>query len=156
MPSDDASRRYAVERVTWADARESLACVRRAVFIEEQGVPEALEWDADDASAVHALASDAEGVPIGTARLLRTGRIGRMAVLPAWRRRGVGTAMLRLLIGTAREGGLPRLVLHAQVHAMPFYERHGFVARGEEFSEAGIPHREMVLIPQVPSAGARA
>lgn len=120
-----------------------LRAVREPVFIVEQQVPEELEWDEADPLSVHVLARDADGTPIGTARLTPDHRIGRMAVLQAWRGRGVGAAMLNALIQRARELGYPELELHAQTHALGFYERHGFNAFGEEFDEAGIAHRRM-------------
>lgn len=120
-----------------------LRAVREPVFIVEQQVPEELEWDDADPLSVHVLARDADGTPIGTARLTPDHRIGRMAVLQAWRGRGVGAAMLNALIQRARELGYPELELHAQTHALGFYERHGFNAFGEEFDEAGIAHRRM-------------
>ncbi len=136
---------YTVERVAWGDACPALASVRRAVFIEEQRVPEDMEWDGHDAAAIHAVATSLGGEPIGTGRLLPDGRIGRMAVLAAWRGLGVGGAILRLLLDAAREQGNAEVKLHAQTHALDFYARQGFVAVGDEFMEAGIPHREMVL-----------
>lgn len=142
---------YDVKLVLWDDARPELAGVRRAVFIEEQRVPEELEWDEHDAHAIHALASTAAGTPIGTGRLLSDGRIGRMAVLGPFRGRGVGSAILRLLLEAARERGYPEVRLHAQTHALRFYAKYGFVAEGDEFIEAGIPHREMVLRRRQPS-----
>lgn len=135
---------YTIRLVGWSDAQAQLAAVRRAVFIEEQGVPEALEWDGADAASVHALAQDATGAAIGTARLLPDGRVGRMAVLPPWRGRGVGGALLAALLAEAQRRGLSPVRIHAQVHAVPFYERFGFVREGEVFMEAGIPHVEMV------------
>jgi predicted GNAT family N-acyltransferase len=119
--------------------------VRRAVFIVEQGVPEELEWDADDPVATHALALTADGQPVGTGRLLPDGHIGRMAVSAAWRRRGVGQAILRWLIDCARARGDAAAHLHAQTHALGFYARAGFIAHGAVFMEAGIPHRAMSL-----------
>ncbi len=145
MTENGAPGSYAVRQVTWSDARLELAAVRRTVFIEEQGVPEELEWDEDDADAVHALARTPQEVAIGTARLLRDGRIGRMAVVKSWRGRGVGSAILRFLIQAAARLGHPLPRLHAQTHALSFYARHGFAAVGEEFMEAGIPHRATVL-----------
>lgn len=139
------SSRYAVRQVTWRDARHALAAVRRAVFIEEQHVPEELEWDGEDEDALHVLAEAADGTPIGTGRLIRSGRIGRMAVVAAWRGQGVGRAILDALLEAARATGHSELRLHAQTHATAFYARAGFAARGDEFMEAGIPHREMVL-----------
>jgi predicted GNAT family N-acyltransferase len=136
---------FTVRAVEWNEAREQLHAVRRAVFVEEQNVPEDLEWDEADERASHVLATAPDGMPIGTGRIKRDGRIGRMAVTMAWRRRGVGSAMLEMLLVMARAQGLQVVHLHAQTHAMPFYSRHGFVARGEEFEEAGIPHRLMEL-----------
>lgn len=127
----------------WAHERERLSCVRRAVFIDEQGVPEAMEWDADDAGSLHLLAVDDAGQPIGCARLLPDGHIGRMAVLPAWRGRGVGRALLAAAMSAAQARGHTTLRLSAQTHAAGFYARAGFVAVGDEYDEAGIPHLAM-------------
>jgi hypothetical protein len=130
--------------VRWEEAAEDLACVRRRVFIEEQRVPEALEWDEWDLPSLHALVR-ADGEPVATGRLLPDGRIGRMAVVPAWRGRGVGAAVLHRLVDEARARGLAEVVLSAQVQAMPFYARAGFVAEGPEYDDAGIAHRSMRL-----------
>jgi predicted GNAT family N-acyltransferase len=137
---------FDIRLMTWAAGAQRLSAVRRAVFIEEQHVPEALEWDDDDARSVHALAESRDGLPVGTARLLPDGHIGRMAVLRPWRRRGVGAALLRALLVEAASRGDTIVRLNAQVQAMGFYERFGFVAHGPLFDDAGIPHRGMVLI----------
>jgi predicted GNAT family N-acyltransferase len=113
--------------------------------VTEQGVPLTLEWDGRDADAVHVLAEDTEGRPIGTARLLDDGHIGRMAVLPGWRRRGVGTALLTTVLRMVREEGRPEPFLDAQISALEFYRRAGFEPEGPPFEEAGIPHRRMRL-----------
>ncbi len=136
---------YTIRDADWDDDRLALTHVRRVVFMQEQGVPEALEWDADDAVSRHFLAEDTDGHPIGTARLLPDGHIGRMAVLPFWRRRGVGTALLRHVLVAAHDAGFPAIELSAQTHALGFYERFDFVAFGDEFMDAGIPHRTMRL-----------
>jgi predicted GNAT family N-acyltransferase len=116
------------------------------VFIEEQGVPEAEEWDAFDVTAHHVVAVDNEQV-VGTGRLVEledgVGRIGRMAVKSERRRKGVGRAILAQLEAEATARGLARIVLHAQVQALAFYESAGYVAEGPVFEEAGILHREM-------------
>lgn len=135
---------FEVEEVAWAQAAGELLAVREAVFVREQGVPPALERDAHDAAAVHFLARDGAGVPIGTARLLPDAHIGRLAVLAVWRRRGVGRALLDLAVATAAARGMPEVVLHAQCHAQGFYARAGFQARGAPFMEAGIAHICMV------------
>ena len=134
-----------VRRAHWPDDEQTLAEIRRRVFIEEQAVPEQLEWDGQDAAAQHWLAF-VDGQPIGTARLLHNGHIGRMAVLMRGRRRGVGSALLNAAIAHARHDQLREVYLHAQLHALTFYQRHGFVAEGPEFIDAGMPHRTMRLI----------
>jgi predicted GNAT family N-acyltransferase len=136
---------YTIRAADWNDDRLALKHVRRVVFMQEQGVPAELEWDEDDAVSRHFLAEDGAGHPIATARLLPDGHIGRMAVLEFWRRRGIGTAMMRHVLATAREAGLGSVELAAQTHALKFYERFGFVAHGDEFMDAGIPHRTMRL-----------
>jgi predicted GNAT family N-acyltransferase len=136
---------FVIARVKWHAGRDALHAVRRAVFIDEQGVPEALEWDTADEACHHVLATSAQGAPIGTGRLLPDGHIGRMAVVREWRGRGVGSAILRALLDIAAHEGFDTVRLHAQTHALRFYARFGFVAVGAEFEEAGIAHRVMVL-----------
>lgn len=131
-----------IETVTWRDRAAELFDIRHRVFVVEQGVPLELEHDAYDADALHLLAR-VEGHSVATGRLLDDGHIGRMAVLPQWRGRGIGTAMLRTLVAEAQRRGLRRVFLHAQCDAIPFYERLGFVAEGEVFVDAGIDHRTM-------------
>ena len=132
--------------VALADYAREHACVhavRTAVFVDEQRVPAQLERDALDPLSTHVLARAADGTAVGTARLTPDRRIGRMAVLPAWRGHGVGAALLEALVAHARGQRWPELTLHAQLHAMPFYARAGFVPAGAEFVEAGIGHRLM-------------
>lgn len=136
---------FSVVAVDWHSADAALGEIRRRVFIDEQSVPEALEWDGLDEDAVHVLASDGANQPIGCARLLPHGKIGRMAVLPEWRGHGVGRTMLEKLIALARAQGLSEISLSAQAHAIPFYEQAGFRVCSEMYDDAGIPHRDMVL-----------
>jgi predicted GNAT family N-acyltransferase len=128
--------------------------VREDVFVSEQGVPIELERDEFDAEAVHAVALDAHGRCIGTGRLFldspSVGRIGRMAVLADWRRCGVGAALLFRLLEAAAKQGLAALVLSAQVDAIPFYRRFGFVEEGDQYLDADIPHvtmRRALMLP---------
>jgi predicted GNAT family N-acyltransferase len=133
---------FHVEVCDWTNAadREALSGVRETVFVLEQRVPREMEIDDEDPHSVHVLARAADGTPIGAGRITPDGRIGRMAVLNGWRESGVGTTLLRTLIEQARTRGLAEVSLHAQRDAMPFYIGHGFVADGDEFDEAGIPH----------------
>jgi predicted GNAT family N-acyltransferase len=137
------SAAFDVRITDWQRDAGQLRSVRETVFIDEQAIPEALEWDDDDARSVHTLAEDHEGRAIGCARLLPDGHIGRVAVLREWRGRGVGDALMRSLLEVARGHGQRRVVLHSQTHACAFYRRHGFVASGAVYDEAGIPHQTM-------------
>jgi predicted GNAT family N-acyltransferase len=129
----------------WGRDRDDLERIRRAVFIEEQRVPEADEWDGEDAASVHVLAR-LNRDPVGTGRLNPAGKIGRIAVLAGLRGRGVGTRILLRLLEEARRRGIREPYLHAQVQAVPFYEKLGFSSQGGEFDEAGIPHVRMSLV----------
>jgi predicted GNAT family N-acyltransferase len=138
--------RHTTRLVTWQAAEPLLRAVRSEVFIREQRIPETLEWDGKDPHAIHALATDPAGHPIGTGRLLLDGeraQIGRMAVLPAWRGQGVGASLLQCLLDEARQRGAARAFLNSQTYAVPFYERFGFVRAGGEYLEDGIPHYRM-------------
>ncbi len=135
---------FTVRRVCWSEDEAPLRAVRQAVFVAEQGVPLALEWDGEDPDCLHLLALSASGEPVGTARMTREGHIGRMAVLALWRKRGVGSALLQDLLDAARRQGLAEVYLNAQVRAAGFYLHHGFEPVGEVFLDADIPHRRMV------------
>jgi predicted GNAT family N-acyltransferase len=134
---------------SWLNAKKEAFSIRKAVFIDGQGIPEAMELDEFDPIAEHALAYQG-GHCIGTARLIvlsdQEGRIGRMAVLPAFRKQGIGGQLLRALLESSKTQGLIRLTLHAQLSAIPFYEQFGFVAQGDIYDEVGIAHRDMMLL----------
>lgn len=134
---------FKIAETDWVHDAPRLASIRRTVFIDEQGVPEDLEWDADDAGAAHFLALLGDGTPVGCARLLPDGHVGRMAVLQPWRGRGIGRALLDAALAEARARGHRRVELSAQVHAAAFYVRAGFATVGEPYDEAGIPHVAM-------------
>ncbi|OOG24544.1 GNAT family N-acetyltransferase [Thioalkalivibrio denitrificans] len=135
---------FQVSEAQWPRDAEALRSVREAVFVREQGVPLALERDGLDLPSLHLIARDADGHPIGAARLAPNGRIGRMAVLPAWRGRGVGRALLAAAVKLAKEQGLAKVELHAQCQASGFYREAGFLETGDVFMDAGIPHVRMV------------
>ncbi|MFI6576564.1 GNAT family N-acetyltransferase [Nocardiopsis sp. NPDC050513] len=127
--------------------RAAVFVIRGAVFVSEQQVPIEEEWDERDATADHLLAL-VDGVPVGTVRLVDQGGgvgvLGRLAVLPKGRGTGTGVALVRAVEDRARERGLTTVELHAQTHALGFYERLGYTAHGAEFLDAGIPHLHMV------------
>ncbi|OUS12650.1 hypothetical protein A9Q89_05420 [Gammaproteobacteria bacterium 53_120_T64] len=133
-----------VEQCSWASAKQALTDIRRRVFIDEQGVPEAEEFSPQDQTASHWLAYGADGSPMGCARLLAD-KVGRMAVLKTHRQQGVGSALLRHVIGFAAKTGLEKIQLDAQVHALPFYEAMNFTRDGSVFDDVGIPHQHMTL-----------
>jgi predicted GNAT family N-acyltransferase len=128
----------------WQDAKKYAEPIRQKVFIEEQQVPESMEWDEYDNEGVHALAFVDERHAVGYARLLNSKQLGRMAVMPGFRHRGIGSALLLRLEEAAKERRFDHIFLHAQIQALPFYERLGYVTRGEPFEEAGIPHLMMI------------
>ena len=134
---------FNVSQAFWDRDMSALRMIREAVFVEEQQVPIKLEWDDKDETAVHILATDKEGAPIGTGRLLVDGQIGRMAVLNAYRGKGVGGAILEQLLAQADTRDLPHLFLNAQTAAIEFYKRYKFHEVGTEFLEAEIPHKRM-------------
>lgn len=133
----------------WVEAQASAFLVRQEVFIQEQKVPAELELDEFDPLATHALAY-LDGRCIGTGRLVDLGagqaQIGRMAVLAPFRNQGVGSLLLEKLIQLAISQEIRSIILHAQVAVIPFYEKHGFQAQGPVYDEAGIPHRNMILV----------
>ena len=132
-----------VRLADWHKDNTAIRCIREAVFVAEQHVPPELEWDAEDATALHFLALEGD-YPVGTARLLRDGTIGRVSVLKDWRGLKVGHLLLEAVIQEAEQQGLTQQTLSAQVHATAFYEQFGFRVVSEEFLEAGIPHVDMV------------
>jgi LPLT family lysophospholipid transporter-like MFS transporter len=134
---------FVVRVADWQADRAALAAIRRRVFIDEQHVPETLEWDAHDATAQHFLLLDARGAAVGCARLLADGHLGRMAVLAKARRQGAGRLLLQAALACAQSRGVRVVRLSAQTRAAGFYARHDFVAEGDEYLEAGIPHIAM-------------
>ncbi|MGQ4491110.1 GNAT family N-acetyltransferase [Streptomyces sp. SAS_281] len=147
---------YTTRTVT--DERDRAACfqLRKEVFVGEQNVPEEIEYDAYDADALHVIAVAADGTTLGTGRLLHgpaaaahtgagptVGSLGRLAVSREARDLGVGAALVRAIEGAARDNGLAAVDLHAQTHALRFYERLGYGPYGPEFMDAGIAHRAM-------------
>ena len=144
---------FQVEPASWQADEADLRTVREAVFLIEQAIPPEEEWDAFDLSSRHVLARARDGRPIGTGRLVPPAAgndpahayIGRMAVIADWRGKGVGEALMRVLLEQARTLGYAAIKLHAQSHAIPFYAKFGFAPCSEEYLECAIPHRTMRL-----------
>ncbi|VDS07242.1 putative N-acetyltransferase YjcF [Paracoccus haematequi] len=134
-------------KIEQTDDLAACHALRRAVFIEEQGVSEAEELDDKDAGAIHLLARR-DGRPVGTARILLqgdTGKIGRVCVVAQARGTGLGAALIRAALDALRDRpGITRAKLGAQTHALGFYEKLGFTAFGPVYDDAGIPHRDMI------------
>lgn len=130
-----------LRQVDFAGYRDVLLSVRTPVFVHEQKVPAHIEEDERDPHCVHLLALH-DDHPVATARLdiERHGKIGRVAVLPAYRGQGLGRTLMRTLEALAKAAQLPSVWCHAQVTAAPFYERLGYRREGGEFTEAGIAH----------------
>lgn len=131
----------------WDDIRADVTALRNAVFVQEQGVDPALAVDAGDLRAVHATVRNGLGQVVASGRLVQhapgVARIGRMAVDRVLRGGRLGQQVLQALVTVAQEQGNHEVMMHAQTSARGFYERLGFVTRGEEFAEAGISHIEM-------------
>lgn len=134
---------------TWDELKDGAAALRTEVFVEEQEIPQELEWDEHDAKAMHALVLNKLGQPVATGRLLqpqpKLAQIGRMAVSKALRGGNLGRMVIDSLVDAARQRGDHQVILHAQCSAEGFYRRLGFKAHGEVFQDAGIDHIEMTL-----------
>ena len=128
----------------WIDDKEILSAIRRQVFIEEQHVPEEMEWDGYDESSTHYLTT-LDNKVVAVARLKPDGQLGRMAVLTEFRHQGIGSNLLKFILQDIKNKNLTSVYLHAQVSAIAFYQKQGFEEHGDVFYEANIPHRKMLL-----------
>lgn len=139
------SNPFTVHLLTWHNGEPLLRSVREAVFIQEQGVSPHLEWDGLDEASQHVLALSANGDAIGCGRITPDGKIGRIAVLPVWRGKRVGSTILEALLDYAHSHDYQVLELNAQIQAVKLYHRFNFTEVGEEFMDADIPHIKMKL-----------
>ena len=136
---------YHTEVSAWKTAASEAQAIRTAVFVQEQGVDVVLERDGRDPTCLHVLVRDGAGQALATGRLLPDDHIGRLAVLASVRGKGLGSLALTALVSAAYRRGARVVRLNAQADAEAFYRRHGFVARGAVFMEAGIAHLPMSL-----------
>lgn len=123
--------------------------IRQEVFVQEQHVPADLEVDSDEGKAIYFVAYDDDHHAEGTVRLVPdehgVGDVQRMAVRKTDRHHGIGRVLLNAVADYAAKNAYAALLLHAQVHAIPFYEKLGYTLTDRpEFLDAGIRHREMV------------
>ncbi len=147
------SLRIFIKITTWQNNKKQLKEIRDIVFIQEQGVPDELEWDGLDDKATHVIAEvenvSGKKLAIGTARIIinnKQAHIGRMAVLQEWRAQGIGSKILHCCIDKCNQAGhVDKIVLNAQMYVTEFYQKAGFKASSEEFLDAGIPHKQMTL-----------
>ncbi|MFA5678202.1 MAG: GNAT family N-acetyltransferase [Pseudomonas sp.] len=134
--------RDALVRIADWQATPALRSIRQQVFIEEQAVPAELEWDDNDDVATHFLLT-LQDRAVGTARLLSNGHIGRVALLPEARSKGLGKVLMKEVMQHAWQSGFQTLELSAQTHALGFYQRLGFTVCSDIYLDAGIPHQTM-------------
>ncbi|MDO3388756.1 GNAT family N-acetyltransferase [Gilvimarinus sp. SDUM040013] len=141
----------------WGRDSQQLCDIRKTVFIDEQGVSEDEEWDGKDQSARHfcvEYCAKPQPSVIGCARIVdetwrgnRGLHIGRVAVIKNWRKQGVGRYLMSSMLdwcAAPRRSQCP-VFLHSQIDAMAFYQKLGFEPVSDEFMDAGIPHRTMLL-----------
>jgi predicted GNAT family N-acyltransferase len=132
-----------IKTVDFSSDFSDIEKIRSAVFIKEQNVPVELEWDEFDDDSTHILAYY-DNKPVGTARLLSDGHIGRMAVLKEYRNRNIGRNMLKYIIDIAQKRSIRNIELSAQEHAVDFYKKYGFSVTSDVYMDAGIPHYNMI------------
>ncbi len=138
-----AAADFTISEARFEDREAEIRGIRSAVFTEEQGIDPAIDFDGKDSNCLHVIAKNATGSTVGTARMFDDGHIGRMAVLQAYRRQGVGRAMVDALVSAAAKRGLKQVYLNAQVQVIDFYQALGFEKTGTPFMEAGIEHIRM-------------
>lgn len=154
MVASPSSARLSITPVTEAAEWDAARAVRQRVFIEEQACPPEEEWDAYDDVSRHLVGRVGQAI-IATARWRTVthneeivAKLERFAVLPAYRGRGYGRALVAYAIRDAEQAGHRTQMLHAQAHLEAFYEDFGFVRDGAPFNEAGIPHVHMTRHPR--------
>ena len=135
---------YQVKHGRWDQLQQDAKLIRTQVFICEQGITEADEWDDQDVISQHFVIYD-QDQPIATARLLENNSVGRVAVLKAYRGQGIGQMIMLEIISYAQKQRLSVLTLSSQVHAISFYEKLGFTVQGNSYDECGISHIEMTM-----------
>ena len=140
MPSDSIK----IVETSWGQSSKEISEVRHKVFVVEQSIPPEIEMDGKDSDCIHFLALK-QSKPIGAARLQKYGKIERVSVLREYRTKGIGTAIMKMVIEKAKDLDVEKIYLHSQMDSKIFYQRLGFIELGQIFFEANIPHIEMIL-----------
>jgi predicted GNAT family N-acyltransferase len=140
-----------INTVTWEEAQSALRLIRQKVFVEEQQVPEDLEWDSVDKIATHLLGKEGNR-PVACARITHEGKLGRLAVLKEYRKHGWGSRQLRAAEQYLLEQKKPKLYLNSQANSYYFYFQCGYRPEPEMFWDANIPHIRMQKILNRPSS----
>lgn len=141
----------AVHKITNREELEQAFKIREAVFVHEQEVAPEEEYDEYENTSTHFIAYDADGNPCGTARWRHTDKgikLERFAVLEKFRGTGIGSLLVKNVLKDIQKNAgkdKPRVYMHAQTHAVPFYKKFGFLCQGDEFDECGIMHFQMSL-----------
>jgi predicted GNAT family N-acyltransferase len=130
--------------VSFSDQQQKIQEIRHRVFTVEQQVDPNIDFDGLDGIATQVLAYS-DGIAVATGRILSDGHIGRIAVLQEYRGKGIGSNIIQSLVSQAREAGIAKAFLGSQVKAVPFYEKLGFRAAGENYIEANILHTPMEM-----------
>ena len=133
-----------IKTTSWSQSSKEISEVRHKVFVVEQSIPSEIEMDGKDSDCIHFLALE-QSKPIGAARLQKYGKIERVSVLREYRTKGIGTAIMKMVIEKARDLDIEKIYLHSQMDSKNFYQQLGFVQHGKTFFEADKPHIEMIL-----------
>lgn len=149
MPASKVDQNdFYYQKTSWQAHAESLSSIRQQVFINEQGVADEEEWDGLDEKAIHYLVCYQQQA-VACARVYYTdddsAKIGRVAVLAPFRRKGIAKALMRFIIDDMRNTGIRHLKLDAQLYVIPLYQQMGFRICSDAFLDAGIMHRSMQM-----------
>ena len=147
---EKVARKLIIKKITSQNDLDKAFTIRKVVFVEEQNVPTHEEYDQFEESSHHFLASNEEGIPLGTARWRKTEegiKMERFAVLKEARGLGVGRLLVKAVLEDINKENLSSTLryLNAQVSAISLYEKFGFETVGEEFLECDIRHKRMEL-----------
>ena len=140
MPSDSIK----IVETSWGQSSKKISEVRHQDFVVEQSIPPEIEMDGKDSDCIHFLALK-QSKPIGAARLQKYGKIERVSVLREYRTKGIGTAIMKMVIEKARNMDIEKIYLHSQIDSKNFNQQLGFIQQGETFFEADKLHIEMIL-----------